>query len=184
MRRESVAIQHGCGGREHGFVLVTMAIAAIALIGVLGLAVDVGRMFIAKNETQTYCDSAALAAALALDGTTTGVSSATAAVTNSANAWNLNTTKVSNPTVTFGTSISGPWLSNPSPADGYNFARVSATVPLAVVLYSHNRRSNCLKRGLIGDGGAGSPHFDSTRFGALHRGQHQYHGAELWFGGR
>jgi len=38
--------------RKRGFVLVTMAIAAIALIGMLGLAVDVGRMFIAKNETQ------------------------------------------------------------------------------------------------------------------------------------
>src|SRR5712692_1963455 len=106
------------GGGERGYVLITMAAAAIALIGVLGLAVDVGRMFIAKNETQTYCDSAALAAALALDGTTTGITSAKAAVTNSANAWNLNTTSVSNPTVTFATSLAGPWVSSPSPADG------------------------------------------------------------------
>jgi len=65
MRRESAAIQNSRRGQRHGFVLVTMAMAAIALIAALGLAVDVGRMFIAKNETQTYCDSAALAAALA-----------------------------------------------------------------------------------------------------------------------
>jgi len=130
MRRESAAIPTRRRGQRQGFVLVTMAIAAIALIAVLGLAVDVGRMFIAKNETQTYCDSASLAAALALDGTTTGIARAKAAVTNSANAWNLDTTQVTNPTVTFATAIGGPWVSNPSPADGYNFARVSATVPL------------------------------------------------------
>src|SRR5665213_2080631 len=116
--------------RKRGFVLVTMAVAAIALIGMLGLAVDVGRMFIAKNETQNYCDSAALAAALALDGTTAGITSARNAVTNSANAWNLNTTTVKNPIVTFAKSLSGPFVASPSPADGYNVARVSATVAM------------------------------------------------------
>ena len=130
MRRESAAIQNNPRGQRHGFVLLTMSIAAIALIAALGLAVDVGRMFIAKNETQTYCDSAALAAALALDGTTTGIARAKAAVTSSANTWNLDTTQVSNPTVTFATAIGGPWDSNPDPAAGYNFARVSSTVPL------------------------------------------------------
>jgi len=116
--------------RKRGFVLITMAVAAIALIGMLGLAVDVGRMFIAKNETQNYCDSAALAAALALDGTTAGVTSAKDAVANSANVWNLNTTTVKNPVVTFATSLAGPFVASPSPADGYNVARVSATVPM------------------------------------------------------
>jgi len=116
--------------RARGFVLVTMAVAAIALIGVLGLAVDLGHMFISKNETQAYCDSAALAAALALDGTTSGITTAKAAVTNSVNAWNFGTASVSSPTVTFATSLSGPWDSNPSPATGYSFARVSATVPM------------------------------------------------------
>ena len=118
------------GVKQRGFVLVVMAVAAIALIGMLGLAVDVGRMFITKNETQTYCDSAALAAALALDGTTQGVTNAKAAVTGSINAWNLSTTSVSSPTVTFATSLAGPWVTTPSPADGYSFARVTATVPL------------------------------------------------------
>ena len=134
MRTESAAIQSVRPGRqrsrEHGFVLVTMAVAAIALIAVLGLAVDVGRMFIAKNETQTYCDSAALAAALALDGTTTGITNAKAAVTNSTNAWNFGTTGVGNGVVTFATSLAGPWDGNPNPAAGYNYARVNASVPL------------------------------------------------------
>ncbi|HXI43290.1 MAG TPA: Tad domain-containing protein [Bryobacteraceae bacterium] len=117
-------------GREYGFVLITMALAAVALIGVLGLAVDMGRMFIAKNETQAYCDSAALAAALALDGTTAGITNAQSTVANSTNTWNLDTVKVSNPTVTFATTVAGPWDASPSPAAGYIYVRVTATVPL------------------------------------------------------
>jgi Flp pilus assembly protein TadG len=139
--RKSVDIRNGVtipgsmsktrqNGQERGFVLVTMALAAVALIGVLGLAVDMGRMFIAKNETQAYCDSAALAAALALDGTTAGIINAQSAVANSTNTWNLDTTKVSNPTVTFATTIAGPWAASPNPATGYIYVRVTATVPL------------------------------------------------------
>jgi len=118
--------------RERGFVLITMAITVIALVGVLGMAVDIGRMFIAKNETQAYCDAAALAAALALDGTTVGITNAKTAVTNSTNTWNLDTSKVSNPTVTFATALAGPWVATPNPATGYIYARVAATVPLSM----------------------------------------------------
>ena len=137
MRRISDEISSGiamnrANARERGFVLVTMTVSAIALMGVVGLGVDIGRMYIAKNETQAYCDSAALAATLALDGTTAGITAAQTAVTNSANTWNLNTTSVSNPTVTFATASAGPWVANPNPATGYRFTRVTATVPLAL----------------------------------------------------
>ena len=111
-------------------MLVTMAITAVGLIAVLGLAVDIGRMFIAKNETQAYSDSAALAAALALDGTTTGIANAQSAVANSTNTWNFDTTKVSNPTVTFATAAAGPWVASPNPATEYIYARVTATVAM------------------------------------------------------
>src|SRR5260370_23088271 len=116
--------------REHGFVLINMAIVTIALIGALGMAVDVGRAFIAKNEVQTFCDAASMAAVLKMDGTATGISNAKTAVANTTNAWNMDTASVSNPTVDFGTSASGPWNTNPSPATGYTFARGQATVPL------------------------------------------------------
>jgi Flp pilus assembly protein TadG len=118
--------------QERGFVLITMAAGAIALVAALGLAVDVGRMFIAKNETQAFCDSAALAAALSLDGTTTGILAAQAAVANSTNAWNLNTTKIASPTVTFATAVGGPWDPNPSPATGYIYVKVAATAQLSL----------------------------------------------------
>jgi len=131
MLRTSVEVQDSVmrNVRERGFVLITMALTVIALIAALGLAVDVGRMFIAKNETQAYCDSAALAAALALDGTTGGIDNAKTAVANSTNNWNLDSTKVSNPTLTFATALGGPWVASPNPATGYIYARVSATVP-------------------------------------------------------
>ena len=69
--------------RQRGFVLITMAIVTIALIGALGMAVDVGRAFIAKNEVQTFCDAASMAAVLKMDGTTTGISNAKTAVATS-----------------------------------------------------------------------------------------------------
>src|SRR6266852_7874706 len=92
--------------RERGFVLITMALGAVAIFGAAGMAVDVGRAFIAKNETQVFCDAAALAATVKLDGTSTGITKAKAAVTNTTNAWNMDSASVAStsPTVDFATS--------------------------------------------------------------------------------
>jgi len=108
--------------------MVVTAIVAIALVGVLGVAVDMGRVFIAKNETQTYCDSGALAAALQLDGTSQGITNARAAVSATGNAWNLGTTLVPAPTIEFAAAAGGPWAANPASAAGYSYARVTANV--------------------------------------------------------
>jgi hypothetical protein len=111
-----------------------MGFTVITLVGVLGMALDIGRMFIAKNETQAFCDSAALAAALALDGTTVGIAAAQTALANSTNSWNLDTTAVASPTLTFATAIGGPWVANPNPATGYIYAKVSTSVPVKLYL--------------------------------------------------
>src|SRR6266403_1028078 len=116
--------------RESGYVLVTMAGTALALLAGLGLAVDIGRMFIAKNETQAYCDSAAMAATLRLNGASTGITAATNAVANSTNSWNLDTAAITNYTVDFATSASGPWSTNPGTPVNFRFVRVQATVPV------------------------------------------------------
>lgn len=115
--------------RQSGFVLVTMAITTAAVLAVAGLAIDLGRVLIVKNETQVYCDSSAIAATLLLDGTTAGVTRAEAAVV-SANRWNFGTTTVANPTIRFATSPGGPWVQSPNPASGYTYVRVTATVPV------------------------------------------------------
>src|SRR5215472_1538181 len=115
---------------RRGYVLITMAAAAVAMFAALGIAVDVGRLFIAKSETQTFCDSAALTAALALDGTPNGISGAQHAVANNQNTWNLDSTQVSTYTIDFANSSTGPWDPNPASPAGYVYARVQATAPV------------------------------------------------------
>jgi hypothetical protein len=54
--------------RQRGVFLVTVAIALLFLIGFVGIAVDLGHLFIVKTELQTALDSCSLAAAQELDG--------------------------------------------------------------------------------------------------------------------
>ncbi len=111
-------------------MLVTMALTAAGVIAVAGLAVDLGRVFIVKNEIQVFADAAALAGAMALDGTTTGIQNATSAIAASGNQWNFGTTSVSRPSVAFAAVSQGPWAANPNPAAGYSFVKVTATAPV------------------------------------------------------
>ena len=53
-----------------------MTAGALTMTGVLGMAFDIGRMYIAKSELQSFADAAALAAALRLDGQSTGITRA------------------------------------------------------------------------------------------------------------
>lgn len=115
--------------REHGFVLVIMAVAAVVIAGFLGLAVDLGRMYITKNEAQAFVDAGALAAAEKLDGTSDGVTNAQTAATSLGNKWNFGTTAFTGTTVEVATSSAGPWTSAgspPSPATNYMYVRVTA----------------------------------------------------------
>ena len=117
-------------GRQRGFVLVTMALTTVGVVSVVGLAIDIGRMLMVKDEMQVYSDAAAVAAALALDGSMNGIQEARNAVTASTNKWNFGTAAVSNPSVAFATSSTGPWVANPNPASGYSYVQVSATSTL------------------------------------------------------
>ncbi|MDR3698993.1 MAG: pilus assembly protein TadG-related protein [Candidatus Sulfopaludibacter sp.] len=116
--------------RRSGFVLVTMALTAAGVIAVAGLAVDLGRVFIVKNEIQVYADAAALAGAMALDGTTAGIQNAAIAIAASGNKWNFGTAGISSPSVAFAVASHGPWAANPNPAAGYSFVRITATAPV------------------------------------------------------
>jgi hypothetical protein len=108
----------------------------IALIGMLGLAVDLGRVYITKNEAQAFTDAAALAGARCLNGKSSGITNANAAVTAtmSTNRWNMATTAfTSGNTVTeFATTATGPWVANPPLAAGYSYTRVTATPTLGL----------------------------------------------------
>ena len=51
---------------NRGFALVYVAIAIVALVGVLGLAIDLGHMYVVRGELQNAADASALAGAASL----------------------------------------------------------------------------------------------------------------------
>jgi Flp pilus assembly protein TadG len=138
---------------QAGFVLIILALCAFVLFGMLGVALDLGHVFIAKSETQTFTDSAAVSAALRLDGSSEGVRNAEAEVTNNSkpanrNAWNLSTALFPQATTVlrFGATKNGPWVdkvtAEAAPA-GIGYARVLTTVtmPLYVLPVAVNATS-------------------------------------------
>src|SRR4051794_2046304 len=55
-------------GRQAGAVAIATAISLVALIGFLGVVIDLGRLYVMKSELQNAADSCALAASWELDG--------------------------------------------------------------------------------------------------------------------
>jgi Flp pilus assembly protein TadG len=84
-----------------GFVLITTALSIVALIGLLGVSVDIGRMFIAKSEVQTFTDLTAIAATRELNGTDEGVTRARQVVAASQMKWNFSTQPFTQNTILF-----------------------------------------------------------------------------------
>lgn len=113
-------------GREarRGVVVLVMALAALVLMGMMGLAVDLSRLYITKNELQNFADTSAVAAALKLDGTTAGFTAATNAATSNSNRMAFATENVSNVTVKFSTMHNGGFTATPAGAPGYRFVEV------------------------------------------------------------
>jgi Flp pilus assembly protein TadG len=118
---------------RRGYVLVALSLGLVFILGMAGLAVDVGRMYIAKSEAQSYVDSASFAAALQLDGTAAGLTRAQTAVTNDPKKWDFQNDAFSG-VVQFGTTSTGPWVATPNPATGYYFAQVQTTVNVPMYL--------------------------------------------------
>lgn len=104
----------------------------MALVGMVGLAVDVGRLYIVRNEMQAYVDTAAMSAALELDGTTTGFARARDRVASNANRWNMGTSVFGNTATEFSRSQTGPWETSPVSGADYVFVRVRTTVAAPV----------------------------------------------------
>ncbi len=91
---------------EGGFVLIVTAIAMTLLLGLAGLGVDIGRMYVIRAELQSFTDAAALSAALELDGTESGLARArtgAGAVGGGPHAmrWDMGTQPITNITTSF-----------------------------------------------------------------------------------
>src|SRR5258706_12354937 len=89
---------------EQGFALIMMGSAAVVMFGMLGLTTDLGRVYIAKNELQTFVDASTVAAALQLNGTAAGFTAAHAGAAKwppgaagNYNGWQLRPHKVAPP---------------------------------------------------------------------------------------
>lgn len=92
----NVSVKHS----QRGAVAVIVALTIVVLLGMLGLVIDLGHLYVAKSELQNAADAAALSGAKQLNGTAArvccGVDSAQARAIEAAgmNKYNLNTIAV------------------------------------------------------------------------------------------
>ena len=114
--------------RQRGIILIVVAIAAFALVGILGLSLDLGRMQVAHGELQNYTDAAALSAAMKLDGTRAGIDRAEDAATGDVNSWAFGTAAVDDVDVRFSQVYNASFITNP--LSGIGFVRVEAMEPV------------------------------------------------------
>jgi len=114
---------------QKGFTLIASAACALMVFGMAGLAIDVGRMYITKNEAQSFADSAALYAALQLDGSSQGLNHADDAVANCPLKWNFSTTSFTGTVIEYSANGSTGWAksSDISNADRGNMRYVRVT---------------------------------------------------------
>lgn len=112
--------------RQRGFVLIASAIAAVLVIGAVGMAIDLGRMFVVKTESQNFVDSASIDAASELDGTTAGLARAVAAPLESCQRFDLGQYAFQEIATRFALAPEGPWVEVGSASTRSRFVRVTA----------------------------------------------------------
>ena len=116
---------------QRGFAVLA-AIGAAAMLGTLVLCLDLGRLYIAKNELQSFSDAAAIAAANRLNGTTAGIAAAVTEAQTNVNRWSFQNSSVAPVVVDFSTGPGETFVSDPNPATGYAFVRVQAQGSVSV----------------------------------------------------
>ena len=110
---------------QRGAVAIIVALCLVVLVGMLGLVLDLGHLYVAKTELQNAADAAALSGAKELDGSLAGVNSAKDRAIEAAgkNKYDLNAIAVTidEANLEFSSSPDGPWVSvaaaQASPAD-------------------------------------------------------------------
>lgn len=111
--------------RQHGAFAVMTAVLIVVILGLCGLAIDLGRVLNRKVELQAAADTIALAAARELNGTTAGINSATAAANQLASGifygYTASNVEWSNNAITFGSTPYGnTWLDATAAAQAAN----------------------------------------------------------------
>jgi hypothetical protein len=129
-------------GAQSGFVLATAMVTLTALLALVGLGVDIGRVYVVRSELQVYADEAAIAAGFELDGTAAGIQRAQNAAAAgpgggvTLNRWDFGTQRVETVQSAFSAGSAGPFDPNPANAAGLRFVRVQASAPVKLYLLS------------------------------------------------
>ena len=103
---------------ERGSVLATATLGMLALLLAVGLGVDISRLYLTKTELQNAADAAALAGASGLNGSSSGITTATDRAVQAMNSYEFNKTGVVVPrsNVFFAVNLDGPYMSEGSAA--------------------------------------------------------------------
>jgi hypothetical protein len=106
--------------RQQGAVAMIVAISLVVLIGMLGLVLDLGHLYVTKTELQNAADAAALSGAKQLDKTASGICCGSNSAVYKANetaamnyydfASNSKKVIISNENIQFSSSPDGPWV--------------------------------------------------------------------------
>lgn len=107
------------------------------LLGLAGLGIDIGRMYVIRAELQSFTDAAALSAALELNGTPAGLANARSGAGRLANGphamrWDMGTQPITNITTSFSPDQK-TWLEQPKQSADFRFVRVVAAEPAPVI---------------------------------------------------
>ena len=112
----SLMLQKNTAKAQRGIVMPLTAVALLTLIGFMGLALDVGYVYMVRNQLQNAADAAALAGAGHIFSSTASTPNFTVASAAASNAIiNLNNTAANAPLVT-GTITTGYWSLSGSPS--------------------------------------------------------------------
>jgi hypothetical protein len=125
---------------ERGFSLLTTTVCMTVMVAFMGLSIDLGRLYIAKNELQAFVDTAAFQAAFELDGTTQGINRARLAgeagpqFGSAPNRWHLGTEILTGVNVLFSDTANSGYTPTPASGTGMRFLRVDASGSLSMML--------------------------------------------------
>jgi Flp pilus assembly protein TadG len=128
----------GSRAKQRGYILVMFTLSLFVLLGVCGLAIDAGRMYMVKSESQSFTDAAALNAMVTLAGNPSAFTAAGTAASGTNKKWQFGYNSFTGVTTTFGTSATDTFIASP-PAAGkqasdYKYVLVKASVNVPMYL--------------------------------------------------
>lgn len=120
---------HKPTSKQSGAVAIIIAIAIPILIGIAGLALDLGKLFITKTELQNAVDACALSAANELTGVATQLTSAETAgkLIGNLNKAYFQSSANNISSVTFSDTLDGAYFPNGSASANTKFVKCTAT---------------------------------------------------------